>query len=123
MHEPYDDFEDEEDYYKKDNPQNQYEKFFSIDPTLWQKYGARFDEISDGLKHESENVWVIYPAYLNNKTKDVFFVGKNTQNSQIFKKYFVVDHLNIAYKAHIQQYSIHFLKQPHYYKGMFDILN
>ena len=52
------------------------------------------------------------------------YLGSNYQGSPIWKKkYLIKDQVNILYKNHILQHSIHFLKQPTYYKGMFDILN
>ena len=56
--------------------------------------------------------------------KDFMYLGSNHYDEAIWKsKYFIVDDINKKYKAHILQHAVHFLKQPAYYKGMFDILN
>lgn len=109
---------DDEDYYHKDNAQNQYEKFFSIDASIWEKYAAWFEQ--EGLTYD-KNVWLIYPSYLNNS--HVYYVGQNSQGGPIYKQKIVVDKLHTEYRLHIQSHSKHFLQQPHYYKGMFEILN
>ena len=123
MHEPYDDdFEEQEDYYKKDNAQNQYEKFFSIDPSLWAKYGNWFNEIADGLFQSEPNVWIVASNNFK-KAYGTYYVGSNIHNSDIYKQNILIDKLNIEYKNHIKSHAKHFLEQPNYYKGMFEILN
>lgn len=122
MHEPYGDFEDEEDYYKKDNSQNQYEKFFSIDPELWKKYGQWFNEITDGLFQFEPNLWIVASNNFK-KTYDTYYVGSNIHSNNIYKKNILIDKLNIEYKNHINSHAKHFLEQPDYYRGMFEILN
>lgn len=52
------------------------------------------------------------------------YLGSNYQKQPIWKKqYFVVDKINNEYKLHIQSHAKHFVEQPTYYKGMFEILN
>lgn len=52
------------------------------------------------------------------------YLGSNYQGSPIWKtEYFIIDRLNSEYKLHLQSHANHFVKQPHYYKSMFDILN
>ena len=54
----------------------------------------------------------------------VLYLGNNYQNQQIWKtKYFIKNELEIEYKNHIKNYPAYFVRQPAYYKGMFDILN
>jgi hypothetical protein len=52
------------------------------------------------------------------------YLGSNYQGSPIWKKqYFAFDPINTEYKMHIQAHAAHFINQPIYYKGLFDILN
>lgn len=60
----------------------------------------------------------------NTGDKGFQYLGSNYQNSPIWKKqYFVVDKINNDYKLHLQDHVMHFVMQPYYYKGLFDILN
>lgn len=52
------------------------------------------------------------------------YLGSNYHGTPIWKtKYFIKDALNTEYKNHIKHNAVHFISQPVYYKGMFDILN
>ena len=52
------------------------------------------------------------------------YLGSNYANEPIWKtKYWVIDPINAHYKSHIQSHAVHFISQPKYYKGLFDILN
>jgi hypothetical protein len=106
MHQP----EEEENKYK-----------FKFDEHFWENYAYFFDTLMDGLVEQNPNVWIVYPS--TSKTNSSYFVGENNQKTPIYKQAIIVDALNIEYKKHITSNAKHFLKQPHYYKGMFDILN
>lgn len=147
MHEPYDEDDgyDDEDYYNYDD-NDQYDPY-----KFYFKFDVGADSpISDminkwfNLSQDSFNGlhWYSFPtnidgwpvtkfpvnSYIPNTgdgTKSPFlYLGNNYQNQPIWKNaYLVKDKVNILYKNHISQHSVHFLKQPTYYKGMFDILN
>jgi hypothetical protein len=52
------------------------------------------------------------------------YLGSNYAGEPIWKtKYFAYDPINGIYKNHLQSNAAHFIKQPNYYKGLFDILN
>lgn len=65
-----------------------------------------------------------YFSNTDNGFNSILYLGNNYQNQPIWKtKYFVKNSLEIEYKNHIKQYPSYFVKQPVYYKGLFDILN
>jgi hypothetical protein len=52
------------------------------------------------------------------------YLGSNYAKEPIWKtKYFIHDIINNEYKQHLQHNAKHFVEQPNYYKGLFDILN
>lgn len=52
------------------------------------------------------------------------YLGSNYANQEIWKKkYFISDPINIEYKLHLQAHAKHFVSQPTYYEGLFEILN
>ena len=141
MHENYDDDYGEEDSH--DNLEDKYKHYFKFDPDAWDAWGKWLYDALSGVVESSPNVWYAYGfpinyvsgfpiksipvnSYFSNTGKDKTFqyLGNNYQNVQIWKKkYFVCDPLNISYTKHIESNAVHFLKQPHYYKGLYDILN
>lgn len=136
MHEDYD-YDDEHDY---DDAQNPYKHYFKFDPTAWDAWGKWLYDALNEIVESSPNVWYTDPkiygfnkkslpvnSYFSNTGKDsksYQYLGNNYQGSPIWKtKYFIRDPINDKYFRHIEQHAIHFLLQPHYYKGLFDILN
>ena len=58
------------------------------------------------------------------KDKYFMYLGSNHFQEPIWKaRYFINNKLDTAYKNHIVSHAAYFLKQPLYYKGMFDNLN
>ena len=135
-HEDYDD--DEYKYYPQYNeygyPYNS--KKFDIDWTAWEQW------LSKALKEiveENHNTWSFGYAKNNKSEKfsvsdglskgtlsDKYFMylGSNHYDESVWKtKYFVCSKIEKAYKNHISSNAAHFLKQPSYYKGMFENLN
>jgi len=52
------------------------------------------------------------------------YLGNNQYNEPIYKtKHFVVNSIKNEYIKHLQNNATHFIKQPTYYKGLFDIMN
>jgi hypothetical protein len=62
----------------------------------------------------SNTVGVTSPLYL----------GNNHYMEPVYKSgFFVLDKYRILYTNHLRANAVHFLKQPSYYKGLFEILN
>lgn len=150
MHEPYDD-EDEEyddDQYNNDYPSNPYQWYykFEVGPDTpisnwlsdminkWIGPSA-FDNL-DAFGGLYDLGIVNVPGFPNpkfpvnswnpdtGKGNTYQYLGSNYQGSPIWKKqYFVLHPVQTEYKLHIQHHAKHFVSQPHYYKGLFDILN
>lgn len=141
MHQDDDDnYNDDHDYDdSQDNLENKYKKYFKFDPYAWDAWGKWLQDALNDIVESSPNVWYTtfnvpgFPSksfpvnsYFSNtgKNKSFQYLGNNYQGSPIWKaKYFVFDPIDCAYKNHIQSHSVHFVNQPHYYKGLFDILN
>lgn len=126
-----DDYDDSQEY-----PESQHKNYFKFDPAAWDAWGKMlYDALNEIVEYPS-NVWYIGPgfdkksfpvnSYFSNtgKSKNFQYLGINYQGSQIWKtKYFINDKLSIEYLNHIKSHAVHFVKQPYYYKGMFDVLN
>ena len=135
MHEEHDNYGDDDYGDSHDDLDSQYKHYFKFDPEAWDAWGKILYDALDGLVENSPNVWYIgnlpkesFPvsSYFSNAGKDKTFqyLGSNYQNSQVWKKkYFICDPIQHHYINHIQRHAVHFMKQPYYYKGMFDILN
>jgi len=139
MHQDDDNYNDDHDYDdgSQDNFESQYKKYFKFDPDAWDAWGKMlYDALNEIVEYPS-NVWYIghnlgkdkslpVNSYFSNtgKNKPFQYLGNNYQGDGIWKtKYFVHDKLASDYINHIQKHAIHFILQPSYYKGMFDILN
>ena len=137
MHQEDDNYDDDD--YNYDNSQNPYKHYFKFDPAAWDAWGKWLQDALNDIVDNQTNVWYVMPnvegfpkksfpvnSYFSNTGKDKTFqyLGNNYQGVPIWKKkYFVYDPLDMQYRKHIEANPIHFLQQPHYYKGMFDILN
>jgi hypothetical protein len=139
MHEDYD-YDDDHDYDdSQDNLEDKYKHYFKFDPDAWDAWGKMLYEALNDIVESSPNVWYTtfnipgFPkksipvnSYFSNtgKNKNFQYLGNNYDGAAIWKKqYFVNDKIQTLYIDHISDHSVYFLKQPHYYKGMFDILN
>lgn len=131
MHEDYDDYE-----YDYDDNQDKYKHYFKFDPEAWDAWGKFLYETLGGIVESSSNVWYIgqylpekfvpVNSYISNTGQGNTFqyLGSNYDGVNVWKnQYFAYNKIHHEYIKHIQQYATHFMKQPHYYKGMFDILN
>ena len=133
-HENYDD--DEYKYYPQPYNDYGYPKEFTIDWAAWEQW------LSQALKdivEEDNNVWVfghgskstnkkfpVSDALPKGTLSDKYFMylGSNHYDESVWKsKYFVCSKIEAAYKNHISSNAAYFLKQPSYYKGMFENLN
>ena len=135
MHEEYDNYDDDYDD-SQDNLEDKYKHYFKFDPEAWDAWGKMLYDTLNDIVENSPNVWYIgadfgkksFPvsSYFSNTGKDKTFqyLGSNYQNSQVWNnKYFVYNPIQHQYINHIQSHAVYFMKQPHYYKGLFDILN
>ena len=127
----YDDYDD-----SQDNLEDKYKKYFKFDPDAWDAWGKMlYDTLNDIVEHPS-NVWYIGPSFPKKllpvsswnpnagKDKSFQYLGSNYQGQPIWKKqYFVHNKLATQYMNHIKAHAVNFIHQPHYYKGMFDIMN
>lgn len=138
-HNEYDD--DEYKYYPNEhNEYNEhgYPKEFKFDWTSWQEW---LEEAIKDIYEENINTWIVtnksnkeesesFPVSdsLSKGTFDAqkyfMYLGSNHYGEGIWKtKYFVNDDMEQAYKNHTFANAAHVVKQPNYYRGMFDILN
>ena len=134
IHDDGDDYDDYDD--SQDNLESQYKKYFKFDPDAWDAWGKMlYDTLNEIVEHPS-NVWYIGPGFpkgslpvndyfsKSGSFKHSLYLGNNHYKEPIYKKiYFAHDKLNSQYKNHLRSHAVHFLRQPNYYKGMFDILN
>ncbi|NBU33515.1 hypothetical protein EBZ38_14115 [bacterium] len=135
MHEDYD-YGDDYDYDdSQDDLEKKYKHYFKFDPTAWDAWGKMLYDALNNIVETSPNVWYIggfpnksFPvnSYFSNAGKGNSFqyLGNNYDNVKVWKKkYFIHDPIDGMYLNHLKSNAVHFLKQPHYYKNMFDILN
>lgn len=144
MHEPYD---DEDDYDENENhkyPYNPYQWYYKFDVGPDTPLSQWINDIVSGFigpfEDKKDKWWssinsisgfpfkkLEFPvnSWAPNTGNDKFqYLGSNYANTPIWKtKYFVIDKLNNEYKMHLQSHAKHFVQQPNYYNGMFDILN
>jgi hypothetical protein len=139
MHESYDDNDEDYDEHDYDNlHKDKYQWYYKFDVGPDNPISKWMDELIQDFINNNSQDFVInnipgfeikkFPVNSWNpdtaKSKNFQYLGSNYQGSPIWKsKYFVVDKLNNEYKLHLQSHASHFVKQPSYYKGMFDILN
>jgi hypothetical protein len=135
MHEDYDDNDDYDDDDYSQDKFNSDKHWFKFDPSIWNAWGKYLDDALKDIVDNPVNVWYVQgfpfksiPVNSWNPNagqgNSFQYLGSNYQGQEIWKsKYFVLDPISISYKNHIQSHATHFLQQPNYYKGMFDILN
>lgn len=126
MHEPYDDFEKEDD-------KNKFYFKFDVDAfsksldgylnDLFKDYDL--DDLFEQTKKLESYIFQLYAEPTPIVDKNTFiFLGKNSYDETIYKnKFFAVDSLHIEYLNHLRSHPDYFLQQPAYYKSMFEILN
>lgn len=134
MHEDYSD-----DQYDYDDAKKQYKHYFKFDPAAWDAWGKWLQDALNEIVDNNQMVWYTYSgnpdgfpykmlpvnSWNPGTGKDSYqYLGSNYQGQPIWKKkYFICDPINQKYRKHIESNAVHFVHQPHYYKGMFDILN
>lgn len=137
MHDPYDDEDYDDDQYDYDHPSlNPYQYYFKFDIGPNTPLSQWLSDIVNDFMGAGEDYKMInipgFPSKMfpvnswnpNTGGNSFQYLGSNYQGSPIWKKqYFAVDKFNNEYKLHLQAHAGHFVKQPTYYRGMFDILN
>ena len=136
MHEDYedDDYDD-----SQDNLESQYKHYFKFDPDAWDAWGKLLTDALKDIVEYPNNTWYVMPNisgfpkksvpvndYFSNTGgfKNSLYLGNNHYKEPIFKtKYFIHNKLDTHYRNHLIANAVHFLQQPNYYGGMFDILN
>ena len=115
-HEDYDD--DEYNYYPQysDYDSPLHSKKFKFDWAIWESW------LSDALKdivNEKENVWLI-----GGNKSNLLYIGNNQYKEPMWKsKYFVSNKMQQEYINHLVSHAAHVVRQPSFYKQMFDIMN
>lgn len=134
MHDPYDDEDDgyDDDYYDYDN-NDQYDPYkfyfkFNIDQNspLSDWISKMINDIFN--KDYDIDKMLVFPVNSwnpNTAGKNMpQYLGSNYHKEPIWKsKYFAYSPFDIEYKSHLQQHAAYFLRQPKYYKGLFENLN
>ena len=138
MHQDDDNYDDDYDDSSQDDLESHYKKYFKFDSDAWDAWGKMLYNALNEIVEYPSNVWYIGPKGLDKdkslpvnssfsntgKNKPFQYLGKNYDGAAIWKKqYFANDKIQTMYIDHLSDHTIYFLKQPHYYKGLFDILN
>jgi hypothetical protein len=135
MHEDYEDdnYDDYED--SQDNYGSQHKNYFKFDPKAWDVWGKWLQDAINDIVESSPNVWYVHGFPFKSipvndyfsksgNFKNSLYLGNNHYKEPIYKtKYFIHNKLDSDYKNHLRSNAVHFLQQPNYYDGMFDILN
>jgi hypothetical protein len=109
--EPYED--DEYDDYQEEDKFDKFKHYFKFDMSWFSK-----------IDFSSFKIFPVNYSSDAGGKPNFLYLGNNIYKEPIFKKqFFVHDKLYSLYKNHISSNAAHFIKQPSYYKGMFDILN
>lgn len=134
MHQEDDNYDDDYDD-SQDNLDSPYKHYFKFDPQAWDVWTKLFIDPFKDVVEPYPNVWYIYGqphksfpvnSYFSNTGSNPSFqyLGNNYDGVKVWKqKYFASDPIQTCYIKHLQQHAVHFMRQPHYYKGLFDILN
>jgi hypothetical protein len=139
MNDPYDDEDDEydDDYHNYDygDQYDPYKFYFKFDVSADNPLSKWLTDIFDNIDYwnQIQSIVAGFPVFSvpvnswnpNTGDKDKLqYLGSNYANEPIWKtKYWAIDPINSQYKSHIQSHAVHFISQPKYYKGLFDILN
>ena len=125
-HEDYDD----DDY--KFFPEYKSSEPFKFDWTAWEEW---LKDAIDELQSDNNGEWVVHYTTADNQqkqnqdsfddlTQKFIYFGQNNYDECIWKtKYFIANYFNTSYKNHFMSNAAHILKQPAYYRGLFDMLN
>lgn len=139
MHDPYDDEDDgyDDDHYDYDDV-NEYEdpyKFYFKFDVSNLPLSEWIQKAINDLLGNSYDIQHVYGFPITNvpvnywnpdtaKSNSLQYLGSNKYGEPIWKQvFFLHNKIQIAYKNHLMSNAKHFVEQPNYYRGMFDILN
>lgn len=144
MDDLYDDEGDgyDDDHYNHDNNDQHDDPYkfyftFNIDNTSLSEWVSKMinDMIQNPESYDNYKITNIpgFPMYvlpvnswnpITGKNNSFQYLGSNYYEEPIYKtKYLISNTINQQYKLHLQNNAKHFISQPSYYKGLFDILN
>jgi len=143
MHDPYDEDDGyDDDQYDYDNQNIWHFKFDVSQNPSFSKWihdivNNLINPLEDSMMNQLDKIWGLehffnkkesmFPvnSWNPNTANDKFqYLGSNYNKEPIWKsKYWINNPINQEYKKHLQSNATHFIKQPNYYKGLFDILN
>jgi hypothetical protein len=135
MHEDYDN-EYDDDEYDYDHPSlNPYQWFFKFDVGQDSPLSSWISDLINSVMNNDFDIQNI-PAFPVNKFpvnswnpdagkgKIFQYLGSNYNGEPIWKsKYFIHDELQSEYINHLSSHAAYFVKQPSYYKSLYEILN
>ena len=106
-----------------------YKFYFQIDTEWLKKYMDsllnnidKFGGLEDLFKSSSLPVNSWFSSIAGDQTS--LYLGNNYWDEGVWKKkHFIQDKLASEYVNHLQSHARHFLSQPKYYKGLYEILN
>jgi hypothetical protein len=120
----------------QDNLESQHKNYFKFDPDAWDAWGKFLSDALNNIVEYPSNVWYIGPSFpkgslpvndylsKSGNFKNSLYLGSNHYKEPVYKtKYFIENKLDIEYRNHLVANAVHFLQQPNYYEGLFDILN
>lgn len=126
----YDDDDDEYDDYHNYDDNDQYDPY---------KFSFKFDVSSEWFQKLFNDIY--YPIYISafpvvsipvndyfsnaaSGYQTLLYLGNNQYGEKIYKyPNKIMTFTEQQYKEHLQSHAKHFILQPMYYKGLFDILN
>lgn len=142
MHDPYDEDDGYDDEYYDHDYNDQYDPYkfyfkFDVNPNtpLSDWITKMINDIFQNPSHDNFKITnipgfpvVSFPVNSWNPNtvndKKFQYLGSNYAGEQVWKaKYFVHDKLQIEYINHLRSHVTYFVKQPSYYRCLFEILN
>ena len=133
-HDPeYNEYDDDDyNFYPEKKPQQP----FKFDWTVWEQWLE--DALNDIIQEQNPNTWQTTwhstppPVPLENPVNDspsdieleLLYFWENQYNEGIWKtKYLNNNYFDQFYKNHFVAHAAHIVRQPHYYRGLFDMQN
>ena len=98
---------------------SQHKFYFQFDMDSWNTW------LLEALQ-DIEKGWSlpVNDYFSNAESLNSLYLGNNHYKEPVYKtKYFIQNKLETEYKNHLVANAVHFLQQPNYYMGLFDILN
>lgn len=136
MDAPYDDDDGyDDDYYDHDNNQDKFKWYFTFDVDKTKSLSEWVaNQLNEFLKNDKWTVdnstglpIIQFPVngWNPNTGNDIKFqyLGSNYQGQPIYKSKHISQKIYRQYINHITSNAKWFVSQPHYYNGLFDILN